>query len=64
MDKGREFIRKEFQDYCLQTGVLLEYAALTRRSKSPCPNALEELLQLWCGVCLPTAGCQSFCGES
>ena len=27
MDKGGEFISKEFQDYCLQTGVSLEYAS-------------------------------------
>ncbi|CAN0476461.1 unnamed protein product, partial [Laminaria digitata] len=27
VDKGGEFISKEFQDYCLQTGVSLEYAS-------------------------------------
>ena len=36
--------------------------APTRRSKSACPNAFEELLQLWCGECLPTADCQRFYG--
>ena len=27
VDKGGEFVRKEFQGYCLQTGVSLEYAS-------------------------------------
>ena len=27
VDKGGEFIRKEFQNFCLQTGVSLEYAS-------------------------------------
>ena len=27
VDKGSEFISKEFQDYCLQTGMSLEYAS-------------------------------------
>ena len=27
VDKGGELISKEFQDYCLQTGVSIEYAS-------------------------------------
>ena len=54
VDIGGEFISKEFQDYCVQTGVRSSTPAPTRRSKPACPNALEELFQLWCGVCLPT----------
>ena len=43
-DKGGEFTGKEFQTYCLQTGVSLEFAstpAPTCHRKSGCPSSLE-----------------------
>ena len=33
VDRGGEFISREFQDYCLQTGVSLEYASTNTRQQ-------------------------------
>ena len=59
-DKGGGFVGNDFKDYCTQTGVLLEYAALTRRSKLACPSESEGRSRPWSGTCLLTADYQRF----
>ena len=64
VDKGGELSARSSRTTAFRRGCRSSTPAPTRRSKSACPNALEGLLQLWCGVCLPTADCQGFCGEN
>ena len=55
VDKGGEFIGKEFQGSCFQTGFSLEYASTNTPQQIGMSERVEELLLLWCVACLPTA---------
>ena len=46
VDKGGEFISKEFQDYCLQTGVSLEYASTNTPQQIGMSERVGRTLQL------------------
>ena len=46
VEKGGEFISKEFQDYCLQTGVSLEYASTNTPQQIGMSERVGRTLQL------------------
>ena len=56
--KGVNSSARSSKTTALRRGCRPSTPAPTRRSKPACLNALEELLQLWCDICLPTPSCQ------
>ena len=64
VDKGGEFISKEFQDYCLQTGVSLEYASTNTPQQIGMSERVGRTLAAMVRCMLADSGLPSFCGEN
>ena len=63
VDKGGGFISEEFQGYCLQTGVSLEYDSTNTPQQIGMSERVGRTLVAMLRCILPAADCQNFSGE-